>query len=41
VIDQLAGGITATRVLAVAVAIVAVLQTGLHFVSIVASRRLK
>jgi CDP-alcohol phosphatidyltransferase len=41
VVDQLAGGITATRVLAVAVAIVAVLQTGLHFVSIVASRRLK
>jgi hypothetical protein len=33
--------LTATRVLAVAVALVAGLQTVLHFVSIVASRRLK
>jgi hypothetical protein len=41
VLDQVTGGLTATRVLAVAVAIVAVLQTGLHFVSVVASRRLK
>ena len=41
VIDQLSSSLTATRVLAVAVAVVAVLQTGLHFVSIVASRRLK
>ncbi|MCO5998693.1 CDP-alcohol phosphatidyltransferase family protein [Actinoallomurus rhizosphaericola] len=41
VIDHLTHGLTATRVLAVAVAVVAVLQTGLHFVSIVASRRLK
>jgi hypothetical protein len=41
VIDKLTDGLTATRVLAIAVAAVAVLQTGLHFVSIVASRRLK
>ncbi|MGI8328737.1 CDP-alcohol phosphatidyltransferase family protein [Actinomadura scrupuli] len=41
VIDMLAGGLTATRVLAVAVALVAGVQTVLHFVSIVASRRLK
>lgn len=41
VIDYLTHDLTATRVLAVAVAAVAVLQTGLHFVSIVASRRLK
>jgi phosphatidylglycerophosphate synthase len=41
VIDRLAGGLPATRVLAVAVAVVAALQTVLHFVSIVASRRLK
>ncbi|GAA4607012.1 CDP-alcohol phosphatidyltransferase family protein [Actinoallomurus liliacearum] len=41
VVDHLTHGLTATRVLAVAVAVVAVLQTGLHFVSIVASRRLK
>ena len=41
VVDHLTNGLTATRVLAVAVAVVAVLQTGLHFVSIVASRRLK
>jgi phosphatidylglycerophosphate synthase len=41
VIDKLTDGIAATRVLAVAVAVVAVVQTGLHFVSIVASRRLK
>jgi phosphatidylglycerophosphate synthase len=41
VIDQLTHSLDATRVLAVAVAVVAVLQTGLHFVSIVASRRLK
>lgn len=41
VIDHLTHDLTATRVLAVAVAAVAVLQTGLHFVSIVASRRLK
>jgi phosphatidylglycerophosphate synthase len=41
VIDQLTHGLAATRVLAVAVAVVAVLQTGLHFVSIVASRRLR
>jgi phosphatidylglycerophosphate synthase len=41
VIDKLTDGLAATRVLAVAVAVVAVVQTGLHFVSIVASRRLK
>jgi phosphatidylglycerophosphate synthase len=41
VVDHLTNELTATRVLAVAVAVVAVLQTGLHFVSIVASRRLK
>jgi phosphatidylglycerophosphate synthase len=41
VIDQLAGNLTATRVLTVAVAIVAAVQTVLHFVSIVASRRLR
>jgi phosphatidylglycerophosphate synthase len=41
VIDKVTDTLTATRVLAVAVAIVAVVQTGLHFVSIVASRRLK
>ncbi len=41
VIDFKLGNLTATRILAAAVAIVAVLQTGLHFVSIVASRRLK
>jgi phosphatidylglycerophosphate synthase len=34
-------GLTATRVLTIAVAVVAVLQTGLHFVSIVGSRRLR
>jgi hypothetical protein len=42
VVDQVVThGLTATRVLTAAVAAVAVLQTGLHFVSIVASRRLK
>ncbi|GLY76882.1 CDP-alcohol phosphatidyltransferase family protein [Actinoallomurus iriomotensis] len=41
VVDKVTDTLTATRVLAVAVAIVAVVQTGLHFVSIVASRRLK
>jgi phosphatidylglycerophosphate synthase len=41
VVDQVTGGLTATRVLTVAVAVVAVLQTGLHFVSVIASRRLK
>src|SRR3569833_1298983 len=41
VVDKVTDTLTATRVLAVAVAVVAVLQTGLHFVSIVASRRLK
>lgn len=41
VIDHVTHGMTATRVLTVAVAVVAVVQTGLHFVSIVASRRLK
>jgi hypothetical protein len=41
VVDHLTNELTATRVLAVAVAVVAVVQTGLHFVSIVASRRLK
>ncbi len=41
VVDKLTDTLTATRVLAVAVAVVAVVQTGLHFVSIVASRRLK
>jgi phosphatidylglycerophosphate synthase len=41
VVDKLTDGLAATRVLTVAVAAVAVLQTGLHFVSIVASRRLK
>lgn len=41
VIDHQTNGLTATRVLTVAVAVVAVMQTGLHFVSIVASRRLK
>ncbi|RAY14199.1 CDP-alcohol phosphatidyltransferase family protein [Actinomadura craniellae] len=43
VLDALVGGHTpvATRVLAVAVAAVAVVQTALHLVSILASRRLK
>ncbi len=41
IVDHATGTLTATRVLTVAVAVVAVLQTGLHFVSIVASRRLK
>jgi phosphatidylglycerophosphate synthase len=41
VVDRLTHGLTATRVLAVAVAVVAVVQTGLHLVSIVASRRLR
>jgi phosphatidylglycerophosphate synthase len=41
VIDYLRGGLTATRVLVVAVAVVAALQTLLHLVSILASRRLK
>jgi len=41
VIDQVAGNLTATRVLTAAVAIVAAVQTVLHFVSIVASRRLR
>ena len=41
VIDADTHGHTATRALTVAVAVVAVVQTGLHFVSIVASRRLK
>ncbi|MFB9832166.1 CDP-alcohol phosphatidyltransferase family protein [Actinoallomurus acaciae] len=41
VVDKVTDTLAATRVLAVAVAIVAVVQTGLHFVSIVASRRLK
>lgn len=41
VIDYLDHGLTATRILAVAVAVVAVLQTGLHFVAIVASKRLR
>jgi hypothetical protein len=41
VLDQMTHGLTFTRVLTVAVAVVAVVQTGLHFVSIVASRRLK
>jgi hypothetical protein len=41
VIDHFAGGVTATRVLMVAVAAVAAVQTLLHFVSIVASRRLR
>jgi phosphatidylglycerophosphate synthase len=41
VIDVYSHGQTATRALTVAVAVVAVVQTGLHFVSIVASRRLK
>lgn len=41
VVDHVTHTLTATRGLAVAVAVVAVLQTGLHFVSIVASRRLK
>lgn len=41
VIDHTAKGLTATRVLTAAVAIVAGVQTVLHFVSIVASRRLR
>jgi phosphatidylglycerophosphate synthase len=41
VIDYVRGGLTATRVLVVAVAFVAVLQTLLHLISILASRRLK
>jgi phosphatidylglycerophosphate synthase len=41
VVDHLTHSLTATRGLTIAVAVVAVLQTGLHFVSIVASRRLK
>jgi hypothetical protein len=41
VIDRLANNLTATHVLMVAVAAVAVVQTLLHFVSIVASRRLR
>lgn len=41
VVDRLTHGLTATRALTVVVAVVAILQTGLHFVSIVASRRLK
>jgi phosphatidylglycerophosphate synthase len=41
VVDDLTHGLIATRALTVAVAVVAVVQTGLHFVSIVASRRLK
>jgi phosphatidylglycerophosphate synthase len=40
-IDAGSPGLTATRALTVVVAVVAVVQTGLHFVSIVASRRLK
>jgi phosphatidylglycerophosphate synthase len=39
VVDHLTHAMTATRVLTVAVAAVAVVQTGLHFVSIVATRR--
>jgi phosphatidylglycerophosphate synthase len=41
VIDYLRGGLTATRVLVVAVAVVAVVQTLLHLISILASRRLR
>jgi CDP-alcohol phosphatidyltransferase len=41
VADRFTGGLTATRALTVVVAVVAILQTGLHFVSVVASRRLK
>jgi phosphatidylglycerophosphate synthase len=41
VIDQLTHATTATRVLTIAVAAVAVLQTVLHLVSVLASRRLK
>ncbi|MFD0887193.1 CDP-alcohol phosphatidyltransferase family protein, partial [Streptosporangium algeriense] len=38
--DALSGGLAATRVLMVACVVVAVLQTVLHLVSILASRRL-
>jgi phosphatidylglycerophosphate synthase len=41
VIDHIGTGLTATRVLTVAVAVVAGVQTVLHFVSIVTSRRLR
>jgi phosphatidylglycerophosphate synthase len=41
VIDYLRGGLTATRVLVVVVAAVAVVQTLLHLISILASRRLR
>lgn len=41
VIDFVRGGLTATRVLVVAVALVAVVQTLLHLVSVLASRRLR
>lgn len=40
VVDALSGGLTATRALVVAFAVVAVLQVVLHLVSIVLSRRL-
>jgi phosphatidylglycerophosphate synthase len=41
VIDNLRGGLTATRVLVAAAAVVAVVQTLLHLISILASRRLR
>jgi phosphatidylglycerophosphate synthase len=41
VLDHLRGGLTATRAVVIAVALVAALQTVLHLVSILASRRLK
>jgi phosphatidylglycerophosphate synthase len=40
VVDHLHGGLTATRVLVIAAAVVAALQTVLHLISILASRRL-
>jgi phosphatidylglycerophosphate synthase len=41
VVDYLRGGLTVTRALVIAVAFVAILQTVLHLISILASRRLK